>query len=44
METDPQKVQQLQAEGREAAEFLSTYIVQASLNKGGNYGKSHTSR
>ena len=37
---DEAELQRLQAEGKEAADFLSTYIVQASMNEKGNYGNA----
>ena len=37
--TDPAKIEKLCAEGRDAAKFLTQYVVQAELNERGNYGK-----
>ena len=37
-EADPTAVARLCAEGEEAADFISTYVVQARLNERGNYG------
>lgn len=36
--TDPAEVDKLCAEGMDAANFLTTYVVQAELNERGNYG------
>ena len=38
-ERDPGRIQQLLAEGREAADFIRTFVVQAKLNERGNYGE-----
>jgi len=37
--TDPAEIEKLCAEGRDAAKFLTQYVVQAELNERGNYGK-----
>ena len=39
--TDPAAIDKLCAEGRDAAKFLTQYVVQAELNERGNYGR-HT--
>ena len=36
--TDPAQIDKLCAEGRDAARFLTQYVVQAELNERGNYG------
>ena len=36
--SDPAAVDKLCAEGRDAAKFLTQYVVQAELNERGNYG------
>ena len=36
--TDPAEIDKLCAEGRDAAKFLTQYVVQAELNERGNYG------
>ena len=36
--TDPAEIDKLCAEGRDAAKFLTQYVVQAELNDRGNYG------
>jgi hypothetical protein len=36
--TDPAEVEKLCNEGMDAANFLTTYVVQAELNERGNYG------
>lgn len=38
-ERDPDRLNQLFAEGKEAAEFIKTFVVQAELNDRGNYGE-----
>ena len=37
--TDPAEIDKLCAEGRDAAKFLTQYVVQAELNERGNYGE-----
>jgi hypothetical protein len=37
--SDPAAVDKLCAEGRDAAKFLTQYVVQAELNERGNYGE-----
>ena len=37
--SDPAAVEKLCAEGRDAAKFLTQYVVQAELNERGNYGE-----
>lgn len=39
-ETDPDKLRVLIEGGKDAADFLKTYVVQAKLNDRGNYGES----
>ena len=36
--TDPAEIEKMCAEGRDAAKFLTQYVVQAELNERGNYG------
>ncbi|CAL5221847.1 g4107 [Coccomyxa viridis] len=38
--TDPAEIDKLCAEGRDAARFLTQYVVQAELNERGNYAMS----
>lgn len=38
--TDPDEIDKLCAEGRDAAQFLTQYVVQAKLNDRGNFGRS----
>ena len=40
---DSAQVEQLQAEGREAAEFIRNMLVQAPMNERGNYGERGSS-
>ena len=40
-EQDTGRIQQLCAEGREAASFLQTFVVQGKLNERGNYGMAY---
>ncbi|BDA43747.1 probable mitochondrial zinc maintenance protein 1, mitochondrial [Coccomyxa sp. Obi] len=35
--TDPDEIDKLCAEGRDAAQFLTQYVVQAKLNERGNF-------
>lgn len=37
--TDPDEIDKLCEEGRDAAQFLTQYVVQAKLNDRGNFGK-----
>lgn len=37
--TDPTEIERLASEGYEAADFLETFVVQAKLNKRGNFGR-----
>jgi complex III assembly factor LYRM7 len=39
--TDPEEVKKLVGACYEAADFLSTFVVQAKLNERGNYGKDY---
>ena len=36
--TEPEEIEKLCAEGRDAANFLGQYVVQAQLNERGNFG------
>ncbi|KAK9914943.1 hypothetical protein WJX75_002676 [Coccomyxa subellipsoidea] len=38
--TEPEEIEKLCAEGRDAANFLGQYVVQAQLNERGNFAMS----